>query len=796
MKSKRKRQSQSATENPSPHAPVAGAGEKLADSRSGRSPARWLAPLLLGSAAALAIWLWNRSALQPSGNPPPAAAAITETEAIAFGKYGGAASCRDCHAKEFASWAVSNHGMAERGLTPELDQAAFDPPREIKHASQSSEARRAKDGSHYEMVTTGSAGKPEVFTAERVIGHDPLRQFLVSAPGGRFQTLELSWDPKKNEWFDVYGSEDRKPGEWGHWTGRGMTWNTMCAGCHNTRLRKNYDFAKDEFHTTMAERTVSCEACHGPMKAHGEWQKDNRGAKNDPTLAKLTRDQTFETCGGCHARRSELTGDFKPGNSFFDHYSLSVVDDRDTFYPDGQVRDEDYEFTSFLASKMHAAGVRCVDCHDPHSAKTIATGDALCLRCHATPTPAFPKAPVIGPVAHTFHKPGSTGSQCINCHMPQTTYMQRHVRHDHGFTIPDPLLTREAGIPNACNRCHADKDADWAQSFVAQWYGDKMNRPSRQRARMITQARRGDAVSRDALVAWLKGDDTPSWKASSCLLLGRWAQDPAVTEALQHQLRHASPLVRGAAVHALGEVFDAGNNPVRDSIRPLLKDPSRSVRIAAAWVLRDDVSPDSPAGKELNQMLALNADQPSGRMQLGQYEYARGRRDAAIAELRKAVEWDPNSPPFHHDLAIMLSTSGRTQEAIASLEVAIKLDPRQALYHYELGLARSELGDLEKTIASLEEAVKLDPTMSRAWYNLGLARNGRGDTAGAIEALARGETANPRDAALPYAGATILARLGRRDEAMAATRRALAAQPDFAEARQLLQLLSRPPNAP
>ncbi len=71
-----------------------------------------------------------------------------------------------------------------------------------------------------------------------------------------------------------------------------------------------------------------------------------------------------------------MTGDFKPGDSFFDHYALTVVDETDTFYPDGQVRDEDYEFTSFLASKMHAAGVRCVDCHDPHSAKTIATGDA------------------------------------------------------------------------------------------------------------------------------------------------------------------------------------------------------------------------------------------------------------------------------------------------------------------------------------------------------------------------------------------------------------------------------------
>jgi len=755
---------------------------------------------ILVAAAATAVggvtwWLSpaNRSAGSSAPVKSSGPAVALENEAAAFAQYGGSASCRDCHPKEFDSWRSSHHGLAERALDPALDQEAFDPPREMVHASQKSQVR--KSGDRCEMVTLGFGGKTEAYAAARVIGHDPLRQFLVAAPGGRFQALELSWDPKRKEWFDVYGDEDRKPGEWGHWTGRGMTWNTMCASCHNTRLRKNYDPVKDEYHTTMAERAVSCEACHGPMKSHNDWQNRNRGAKNDPTIRKLTRDQVIETCAGCHARRAELTGDFKPGDSFFDHHALTIVDEGDTFYADGQVRDEDYEFTSFLASKMHAAGVRCVDCHDPHSAKTIATGDALCMRCHATPTPAFPKAPLIVPAAHTFHKPESTGARCINCHMPQTTYMQRHPRHDHGFTIPDPLLTTQAGIPNACNRCHSDKDANWAQGHVARWYGDKMNRPSRQRAMMITQARRGEAASRDALIAWLRGDDTPSWKASSCLLLGRWAQEPAVTEALQNQLQHGSPLVRAAAAHALGGIADTGNNPVRDSLRPLLKDPSRAVRLAAAWALRDDVSPDSPAGKELNHMLALNADQPSGRMQLGQYEYSRGRADAAIAELRKAIEWDPNSPPFHHDLAIILSTTGRVREAIASLEAAIKLDPKQALYHYELGLAWSEAGELDKTIAALEQAVKLDPAMSRAWYNLGLARNGKGDTAGAIEALTRGEAANPRDSALPYARATILLNLGRKEEALAAAQAALLVQPDLAQARHLVQMLSGPPVA-
>jgi predicted Zn-dependent protease len=61
----------------------------------------------------------------------------------------------------------------------------------------------------------------------------------------------------------------------------------------------------------------------------------------------------------------------------------------------------------------------------------------------------------------------------------------------------------------------------------------------------------------------------------------------------------------------------------------------------------------------------------------------------------------------------------------------------------------------------------------------------------AIAALLQAESADPADAAMPYARATILIRLGRQDEAIAATKRALQLRPDFPEAFQLLQSLSR-----
>jgi len=761
------------------------------------SPApSWKAGVVMavGGFGLLALLAWALTpaksvvpAAAPKAAVPPAKAEpyVMPDEKATFAQYAGSQSCRECHADQFGKWLASNHGMAERLPDAKLDDAGFVPAQSFAHGSQSTEAR--KNGADYEIVGLGFENKVVPHKVRRVIGHDPLRQFLVDGGGGRLQAMEACLDPHKNEWFNVYGKEDRKPGEWGHWTGRGMVWNQMCASCHNTRLRKNYDAATDSYRTTMAEMTVSCESCHGPMKAHNEWQRANRGVKGDPTLVKWTRDQHIENCAGCHARRGEVTGDFVPGESFWDHYQLTITDQSDTFHPDGQIRDENYEFSSFFSSRMHHAGVRCMDCHDMHSMKTILPGNQLCMRCH---TPGgFPNAPPIQPEAHSFHGMSSTGNQCINCHMPQTTYMQRHPRHDHGFTIPDPLLTKQFGIPNACNKCHTDKDTEWAIAAADQWWGDRLNRRTRSRATLIAQARQGNPEARDGLLKLLESDEIPHWKASACLVLDRWAMEPGVITALQNQLSHEHPLVRQSAARSLEAALEAPG--VRAGLNKLLLDPARSVRVTAAWALRESLDLDSTAAKDLQHMLQINADQPSGRMQLGQWHYARRNLPEAIRHMETAIQWDPNSPPFHHDLALLHSTAGNTAQTIQKLRDAIKLAPNEAQYHYELGLALSETGDLAATVTALRECVRVQPRFARAWYNLGLALNQQGQTAEAIDALRQGEAAEPGDPAIPYARATIHAQLGQKAEALAAAEQAIRADPNFPEAQRLRMMLSR-----
>jgi tetratricopeptide (TPR) repeat protein len=664
-------------------------------------------------------------------------------------------SCRECHAAEYELWASSHHGLAERAVSLQRDRAAFEPPRIFKAGSQTNEMQFTNG--QCQIVTLGFRSNVEAFAVERVIGVEPVRQFLTATTGGRWQTQEVSYDPTANQWFDVYGGEDRRPGEWGHWTGRGMNWNSMCAECHNTRLQKNYDEATDSYHTAMDEMSVSCGACHAGLDEHVAWQKNHPDGKTkDRTLSHLPPVQMLDTCGSCHALREDITGNFKPGNSFFDHYQLQIPGDNEDWYADGQVRSEDYEFASFLGSKMHERGVTCLDCHNAHSMKPLLPGNDLCMRCHGG---AFTNAPVINPAEHSHHSVANNGNLCIGCHMPVTTYMQRHNRHDHSFTIPDPQLTRELNIPNACNHCHADKSVEWAMNFTDQWYGQKMNRPTRDRARWLAAAQRGDKSVQARLTGMLfSGHESPYWRAVSASLLWQWSDEPEVKAALVRLLRDENPLVRGKAIESLEQRLNdagGGGSEVAGAIEPMLQDQIRAVRVAAAWLLRANLDLKARAGKELQGMLDYNADQPVGQYRKAMFSLDRGDATNALIHLRLAETWDPFSPPIRLETAELLSQLGRTDEALPELQTLCRQNPNSADYQFKLGMALSAAGQIEASLATLNRAAAL----------------------------------SPKDPQIPSARAAILIRAKRYQEARAAINQSLGIQPAYPPALQLLRTL-------
>ena len=159
-------------------------------------------------------------------------------------------------------------------------------------------SRFFRDGDKFMVETDGPDGKIAPFEVKYTFGLYPLQQYLVEFPDGRIQALSLAWDSRpKSEggqrWFHLYPNEDIKHDDVLHWTKLNQNWNFMCAECHSTGVRKNYDAAKDRFATTWAEISVGCEACHGQGSAHVAWAKEQKSwwpyKDNDPDKGLLVR---------------------------------------------------------------------------------------------------------------------------------------------------------------------------------------------------------------------------------------------------------------------------------------------------------------------------------------------------------------------------------------------------------------------------------------------------------------------------------------------------------------------------
>jgi predicted CXXCH cytochrome family protein len=724
-----------------------------------------------------------RKAAEPpaSAPPPPAAAAAPARAAVA-----PSTDCRSCHEDIHNNWSHSHHALANRPVDAEKDADAFGSVQEFT-AHGIAYRLEWKDGKpHFTEKREGSDAS-ETYLADYVLGHTPLRQYVVPIGNGRFQAAELVWDPAKKEWFNVFGDERRQPGEWGHWTGRGMNWNSMCAHCHMTGYDKNYDLISDTYTTTWTEHGVGCASCHAMPTDHGKNPASAVELDLTPEALAKRRHQAMETCAPCHARNELLTGTLRADQSYHDHFRLTLPTDPAVFHPDGQVLDENFNYTSHLTSRMGGkAGVTCLDCHEPHSGKTIlpVTNNALCLQCHAAP--GRDNAIVIEPLAHSRHADGSTGNQCVSCHMPTTTYMQRDPRHDHGFIKPDPLLTKELGIPNACNRCHTDQTVDWAIEHSERWYGEKLNSRQRSRTRAVAAAQRGEPDALDPLLEHIATEEVPAWKATLILLARPYIDaDPRVRAVAREATQHADPLVRSAGAQVL-----AGVPGEEATLRPLLSDPVRLVRLDAAWPLSPELPAGSPMRAELDAYLAVSADQPLGRLRIGQDLYNRGRVSEAVAHMQTAAQWDPNSAGLHDALGIVLNELGRPAEAASALWRAARLDPDNARAAFNAALAFAGAGRLADAEAALREAIRRDARLDRAWYNLGLLLAQTERAADGIAALRTAEELAPAIADYPYARATLHWQRGERTEALAAARQALAADPNHPQAQALLRQAS------
>lgn len=641
----------------------------------------------------------------------------------------GPDACRSCHPQEVADWERSDHAHANRPASSDFVEA-FAQEGFVTEGSEVYETRVENDRLLVEVVR--GTGERTPYVAEGILGRTPLWQALVPFPGGRWQTTTLAFDPNEEEWYDVFAGEGRQAGEWGHWTGQGMNWNANCAYCHMTEFNKNLNVMERSYASEWTAHGISCVECHAGAAEHAAAARAGRPQEG---LQSLDIEQVVMNCATCHSRRAELTAEaFLPGDDFHQHFDLSLPDQPNLYYADGQILDEVFVYASFRMSRMAHAGVNCRDCHNSHSGELIlpAENNLLCLRCHSQ---GVENAPVINATAHSHHSRESTGNRCVECHMPHTTYMGRDARRDHGWHSPDPLMTRELGIPNACQNCHAEEGLDWQIEHAEAWYGEALAASrQRQRAQAIQAAYDGEAEAAKDLLALVRDEEIEAWRATYTGLLSNYSREAVVAAYLREAARDESPMVRERAITALGTSANA-----EAALRQALTDEYRNVRLSGAFGLQQIGAEigDSAVLEEYQTYLEFNADRPTPALLLAEKALRAGDRERFERLVASAVALDPMNPELLRHAAVMSSMAGDLPRAAQYLQEGLKHAPDNAALRYSLALIYAETGSLPEAIEALRRTVELEPEFARAWYNLSIALYQSGDREGARDALQR-----------------------------------------------------------
>ena len=550
------------------------------------------------------------------------------------------------------------------------------------------------------------------------------------------------------------------------------------------------------YETSFSSVNVDCEACHGPGSLHvaaptqqllvlardaeARWLFEPNALIAQRTPVLDSREE-LSTCAQCHSRRSQFSDDYNPGDPLLDAFRPSLLDEN-LYHADGQIQDEVYVYGSFLQSRMHAAGVTCSDCHNPHSTALRADGNALCGQCHV--------ASSYDVAEHHHHERETSGSYCVDCHMPAQTYMVVDPRRDHSFRVPRPDLSVEIGSPNACSGCHDSESAEWAADTVATWYPggrhETVHYGQALHAGRTWPADRGQQLLRTAT-----DPEVPGIARATAISLLAQQLDSNALEVVDVALRSEDPLLQLAALDLLDAI------PPEARIQPaqrFLTHELKALRIATARILlpaRAALSERRAADldnalAEYREAQLFNSDRAEGLFNWGSTLVQLGRIEEAEAYFQFAIDRAPVFTAAYINLADLYRSRGDEPAAQALLQQAVANNPEDPGARFALGLSHVRADAPDDALTEIEAAATLAPGAPYYQYVIGIALNSNGDREGAVAKLMQVHKDFPGHRDTLLALATIHRDSGEMDEAAVYARRLLELSPADAEARGLL----------
>ncbi|MFQ3199116.1 MAG: putative CXXCH cytochrome family protein [Paraglaciecola sp.] len=677
--------------------------------------------------------------------------------------------CIGCHQAQTKQWQLSDHAKSMALPDASSVLANFN-NQTVTHYTQ--RARFFTENDQYKATLFDSEDDAgETFDIKYTFGHFPLQQYLVETSPSRLQVLPFAWDsrPEKSggqKWYHNYATEEVTAKDRVHWRQPLQNWNGMCADCHSDELTRNYNSKNNTFDSTYSHINVGCVSCHGVMNDQPNGHPGKMGASDsaEPSSAKnhvssgsvmskmhmgadsqvnqwlitpeqdtaiwqgKARDNRFmDSCFACHALRAPLEDGFKANKPFLDQFTPSFVIPPN-YFADGQIKEEVYVYGSFLQSKMYDRGVNCLDCHDSHTMKLKIQGNGLCLQCH--------KASVFETKGHYKHEPMSQGAQCVNCHMPDKTYMGVDNRRDHSFKIPRPDLSLDFDTLNACTNCHSDKTNQWASKTLEKWFGQpKALTPARQ---TLLTLRHGQRISKQAFFTLLEDETIDALSRASALDLVRQVTGELSASALRQYVQHNEPLIRLSAARA-GELVAPGQRA--KLLAPLLNDQYKAVRAAAAQslltlqVAKQDSKAYAKAFQALLTANEVSAWRGEGRVNQGSLAMQTGDFIGTEIAYKSSIEIDPYFPVGYLNLADLYRGKGLEELVSKVLLSGMENVPQSAEMAYAYGLHLVRIKQLDQAIEYFNKAMLLDSSNAQLAYTYILAMDGSRNATAALPEL-------------------------------------------------------------
>ncbi len=655
----------------------------------------------------------------------------------------GSQQCQGCHQKEFSAWQGSHHEMAMKHANEQSVLANFNNV-DFKDAGKTN--KFYKKNQQFWVNIKGADGKFHDYQIKYTFGFEPLQQYMVEFEDGRIQLIPFAWDSRAKSqggqrWFNLYPEFNQSHQDF-FWTNTGQNWNYMCADCHSTNVSKNFDVNTNSYKTQFSEINVGCEACHGPASDHLNWAKEPKRSPNkmgfsrnigkqvkewqhktgSNTLKPKRIDSSQQTlvCAQCHSRRMQISNNSHiDKNDFGERYLLSLITS-DNYYADGQVYDEDFVYGSFLQSKMAKNGIVCSNCHDPHTAKLTMPEETVCLQCH--------QEQHYSQKSHHQHQSHSTGAQCVNCHMPQTTYMEVDDRRDHGWHKPNPVLAQQVGTPDTCLSCHEDKDSNWSVSYVTQWFGKKQGEEPF--APIFALADSGYQKITPHLSKIAQSHQYAEIIRASALARMASSPDTNTLIAIARAVKHSDSHIRRGAIDGAINIKPAEKWRI---LSPLLTDKVLAVRSEAAMALAplwtklstEQKNVLQPALDDYLAIQAFNADRGYAHTNKAIVLGYQNKMPQAFAAYQQSIRIEPYFAPAYVNMAELYKRQGQDKQAIKVLKQGIDANPSDSSIAYNLGLAYIRAKDINKAQHHLQAAAELAKTNAHYYYvyALSLAKN-------------------------------------------------------------------------